>query len=251
MEDISEIEKDITPKDLKQMQDLDQLFGTDSRARSHSHQPAEEEDMDFDDDSYIKDPYAKKKAILMQHQEYRTIKIGSLELLKNGQMIQVSVCDPFNDKVFHPTDKVIIAKFNDKYHAVGSFCGFDYTNLATGAFLGDKLICPTCGSTYNISSGFVDQGPSMRSISTFMVQTREGNVQMVMPEHVPAFSKKQFIKRQNIDPRTFVVLGDSDTALAAVDALRASFTGKVVVVPSSPYGQFENTDILTRKFSPI
>jgi hypothetical protein len=48
-----------------------------------------------------------------------------------------------------------------------------------------------------------------------------------------------------------VILGDSETALAAIDGLRAGFSGKIVVVPSSPYGQFENTDILTRKFSPI
>ena len=45
-----------------------------------------------------------------------------------------------------------------------------------------------------------------------------------MPEHVPAFAKKKFIKRQNIDPRTFVILGDSETALAAIDALRTGFT---------------------------
>ena len=71
-------------------------------------------------------------------------------------MIQVSVCDPFDETLYHPTDKVIIAKHNDRYHAVGSFCGFDYTNLASGAFLGDKLICPTCGSCYNIVNGYVD-----------------------------------------------------------------------------------------------
>lgn len=86
------------------------------------------------------------------------------------------MCDPFDEKKYHPTDKVIITKHNDQYHATGSFCGFDYTNLATGVFLGEKLICPTCGSTYNINNGFVDQGPSLRNISSFMVQQREGVV---------------------------------------------------------------------------
>lgn len=72
-----------------------------------------------------------------------------------------------------------------------------------------------------------------------------------MPEHVPAFAKKNFIKRTTIDPRTFVILGDSEAALSALDALRTNFTGRVVVVPTSPYGQFENTDILNKKFAPI
>ena len=103
-----------------------------------------------DEDLNIKDPYARSQASIMKHQEYRTIKVGPVDLLKNGQMIQVSVCDPFNEATFHPTDKVIIVKHNDKYFATGSFCGFDYTNLATGAIIGEKLICPTCGSNYNI-----------------------------------------------------------------------------------------------------
>ena len=118
---------------------------------------------------YIKDPYAKQKTRMMKHQEYRTIKVGPEDLLKNGQMIQVSVCDPFDDNKYHPTDKVIIAKHNDQYYALGSFCGFDYTNLANGAFLGEKLICPTCGSTYSIMNGFVEQGPAMRNISSFLI----------------------------------------------------------------------------------
>ena len=72
-----------------------------------------------------------------------------------------------------------------------------------------------------------------------------------MPEHVPAFAKKKFIKRENLDPRTFVILGDSEAALSAIDGLRAGFTGRIVVVPSSPYGQFENSDIFNRKFTPL
>jgi hypothetical protein len=72
-----------------------------------------------------------------------------------------------------------------------------------------------------------------------------------MPEHVPAFAKKKFIQRVNIDPRTFVIIGDSETALSAIDALRTNYTGRIVVIPSSPFGSFENTDILNRKFSPL
>ena len=68
----------------------------------------------------------------------------------------MSISDPFEEDKFHPTDKVIICKIFDKYYALGSFCGYDYTNLATGVFLGEKVICPTCGSTYNIENGFVD-----------------------------------------------------------------------------------------------
>ena len=48
-----------------------------------------------------------------------------------------------------------------------------------------------------------------------------------------------------------MVLGDSETALAALDALRSSFTGNIICVPQSPFGSFENLDVLRRKFTPL
>lgn len=91
----------------------------------------------------------------------------------------------------------------------------------------------------------------MRSLSSFHIKQRDEQVQIVIPEHVPAFAHKKFIKRQHVDPRTIVVLGDSEAALGALDGLRTSYTGKIIVVPSSPYGQFENVDVLNRKFTPL
>jgi hypothetical protein len=67
-----------------------------------------------------------------------------------------------------------------------------------------------------------------------------------VPEHIPPFSKKKFIKRELIDPRTIVVLGDDETALAVVDGLRTNFTGRIVVVPTRDFGLFENLEIMKR-----
>ncbi|CDW84041.1 pyridine nucleotide-disulphide oxidoreductase family protein [Stylonychia lemnae] len=243
--DITEIERDITPEDIEDMRELDKTYSIEQYDKDSKQKQLEKQA------SYILDPYSKKESTKMRHQEYRIIKIGKHDLLKNGQMVQISVCDPFNDNLFHPTDRVIIAKHEGQYHAVGSFCGFDYTNLATGAFLGEKLICPTCGSTYDIKNGFVDQGPSLRNISSFSTSIREEQVQLITPEHIPAFSLKNHIQREHIDPRVFAVIGDSEAALSAIDALRTQFTGRIVLIPTSSYGQFENLDILNRKFSPI
>jgi apoptosis-inducing factor 3 len=148
-------------------------------------------------------------------------------------------------------DKIMLIKHQGKYYSTGSYCGFDYTNLATGALIGEKLICPTCGSTYDIKNGYVDQGPSLRSISSFVCQVRDGEVKVTVPEHIPAFARKKMLKREKIDPRNMVIIGDSETALAAVDGLRTSFTGQITLIPCSPYGAFENLDVLRRKFSPL
>lgn len=68
---------------------------------------------------------------------------------------------------------------------------------------------------------------------------------------MPAFALREKLKVSNIDPRKFIVYGDSETALSAIDTLRQSFTGEIVLVTCSPYGAFENTDVLRRKFHPL
>ena len=102
------------------------------------------------------DPFMKKQKRYVSHQEFRNIKVGPEDMLKNGQMVQVAVCDAFDDEKFHEADKVLLMKHQDVMYATGSFCGYDFTNLSTGALMGEKLICPTCESAYDIKTGQVD-----------------------------------------------------------------------------------------------
>ena len=140
-----------------------------------------------------------------------------------------------------------MVKHDDKYLALGSFCGYDFANLADGALLGEKLYCPCCGSAYDITTGYPEAAPNMRNLSTFPVKiNNDDEITITVPEHIPAFSKKRFLKRQQLDPRTFVILGDNETSLAAIDALRSSFTGRIVLIPSKNFGSFENLDIMKR-----
>lgn len=112
-------------------------------------------------------------------------------------------------------------------------------------------MCPTCCSAYNVTSGQVDIGPALRNISSFNVSTRDKQVKVTVPEHIPAFAKKKYLGQAKVDPRTIVVLGDSQETLAAIDALRQCFTGTIVCIPISQYGNFENYDILRKKFAPL
>ena len=91
----------------------------------------------------------------------------------------------------------------------------------------------------------------MRNISSFVTSTRDDIVTVVIPEHIPAFAFRKKLKKSKIDPRRFLILGDSEAALSAADALRNSFTGEIMLVSTSPFGQFENIDILRRKFNPL
>ena len=170
------------------MKELDFMYGGKTTEQ-------ELDEIEKEEEQAMIDPYLKKQKRFVQPQKFRTIKVGKRDMLRNGQMLQVAVCDAFNEEVFHPTDKIILLKHQDKYFALGSFCGFCYTNLATGALLGEKLMCPCCGSAYDITTGVVNDGPAMRNLSNFSVKTRNDQIELTVPEHIPAFSKKKFLKR--------------------------------------------------------
>lgn len=84
----------------------------------------------------------------------------------------MNICDAFDEEVFHPTDKVLLAKHAGQLYAMGSFCGFCYSNLGQGALLGEKLCCAECGSNFDVTTGMVETGPNFRNLSSFPVKVR-------------------------------------------------------------------------------
>ena len=81
----------------------------------------------------------------MTPKEYRVVTIGEEDIIKEGQMIQVAISDAFNAHKFFPTDKIIVLKHKGQLHALGSYCGFDFTNLAEGTtHLGPSCACYSC-----------------------------------------------------------------------------------------------------------
>jgi hypothetical protein len=50
-------------------------------------------------------------------------------------------------------------------------------------------------------------------LSSFAVKVRNENIELTVPEHIPAFSKKKFLKREILDPRTIVIVGDNETVM--------------------------------------
>ena len=60
------------------MKELDDIYGT-------SMDDLEDAEENIPD--YLRDPFIKKRDFKMKHQEFRTIKVGPIDLLRNGQMI--------------------------------------------------------------------------------------------------------------------------------------------------------------------
>jgi len=107
--------------------------------------------------------------------------------LKNGAKLSISISNANNKDLYEPQNKILLFKIDGQHYITGSFCGFDYTNLANGIVLADKIICPTCASTYNIRNGFIEEGPTMRNISSYPTYVRKKKVYGLLPLDIAPF----------------------------------------------------------------
>jgi hypothetical protein len=91
----------------------------------------------------------------------------------------------------------------------------------------------------------------MRNITSFPIRVRKENIEMIIPDHIPAFNLREHLIREEVDPRVYVVIGDSEAALSNILTLRCAYTGQIILFPTTPSGGFQNKDILIRKFGPL
>ena len=72
----------ISCKEFTQMKELDMMYGGQTTKE-------ELEDIKNEEEQLMLDPYLKKKERLLKPQQFRTIKVGPMDLIKNGQMIRL------------------------------------------------------------------------------------------------------------------------------------------------------------------
>lgn len=148
-------------------------------------------------------------------------------------------------------NKVVVFHANDNYYATSSFCGYDLTDLKDGVLLGNKIICPTCMSEYNIENGTPEHGPNMKFLATFPVSLKENKLFLKVPEDiVPLFSYHKNMKTLDLDPRHFVLIGDTETTVSAIDSLKKVFSGRITVVNHQTGLDFIDFNKLSKSFFP-
>lgn len=156
----------------------------------------------------------------------------------------------------HPLDhfqKILLFKIGNNFHATGSFCSYDLTNLKEGILLGDKIVCPNCLSEFYVCDGNVESGPAVKNLANFPVLLREKKLFVKVPlEKIPPFSEPVIAEGNNeLDPRHVVLIGDSETIAGAINTMRLFFTGKISVITNKCGNNFVDRNKLTKSLFPI
>ncbi len=74
--------------------------------------------------------------------------------------------------------KILVVNLAGKYYALGDVCMHRGCSLANGTISGENVECPCHGSTYNVTTGGIVKGPTVRPEPTFPVKA-EGDQIMV------------------------------------------------------------------------
>ena len=159
--------------------------------------------------------------------------VAQVNDLQNGQMQQVSVGET----------KVLLARINGEFHAVGAFCTHYQAPLAQGVLKGDRLVCPWHNACFNIVTGDQQNPPGLDSLARYDVRVEGENIIVRVPQQTSGRRTPPMSQYDpNADGRTFVILGAGAAGTHAAEALRkAGFEGRVVMVTKEERLPYDRT----------
>jgi nitrite reductase/ring-hydroxylating ferredoxin subunit len=190
--------------------------------------------------------------------------LGEPDMIKPGMMLQFDIGKIRTSKakniqpgilndIQEYFQKILVTKVNGKICVVSSFCGYDFTDLSKGEMIGNRLICPTCMSEYNVENGHAEQGPNIRYLATFPASIRDDLLKIRVPnDKIPLFQLPQVADFNNpADPRHYVLIGDNETVQGAIDTLTKIYTGKISIITNKSDTKFYDLNKLKTSFFPI
>jgi apoptosis-inducing factor 3 len=152
----------------------------------------------------------------------REVELAKVGDLKDGEMRACSAGET----------KVLLARVNGRFHAVGATCPHYGAPLAEGALCGERIICPWHHGSFDVTSGNLLEPPALDALPCYEVRVEDGHVIALLPDEAEDRRTPPMAKgdtRQ--DDRTFVILGGGAAGYMAAQTLREEqFQGRILML---------------------
>ncbi|MCJ1280974.1 hypothetical protein MMC26_000292 [Xylographa opegraphella] len=166
-------------------------------------------------------------------QEYKLKGISSLDL-KNGEKREVEV-----DGI--EGGKVLLAKMNDKTHAMSANCTHYGAPLKNGVLTPDgRLTCPWHGAT-----GDVEDAPALDPLAKFDILEKNGGVYIKGEEATIKASRRSLNHKCSPQgPEKVVIVGGGSGTVGTVQALRENgYKSPITIISREPYLPIDRTKL--------
>lgn len=92
--------------------------------------------------------------------------VADADDLDDGDVTQVTV----------DGEKVLLAKVDGAFHAIGDICTHAHCHLSDGWLEGREIVCPCHHAKFDVATGDVTREPAEEPEPTFTVEVRDGQV---------------------------------------------------------------------------
>ncbi len=152
----------------------------------------------------------------------REIELAKVDELKDGEMQACSAGEA----------KVLLARVDGGFHAVGATCPHYGAPLAEGALCGKRLICPWHHASFDVTTGDLLEPPALDALPRYEVKVEDGRVIAILPDEVEDRRAPPMAGRDvGRDKRAFVILGGGAAGYMAAQTLREEgFQGRVLMI---------------------
>jgi NADPH-dependent 2,4-dienoyl-CoA reductase/sulfur reductase-like enzyme/nitrite reductase/ring-hydroxylating ferredoxin subunit len=155
--------------------------------------------------------------------------------LRDGEMKEVSAGET----------RVLLARVDDRFHAVSATCPHYGAPLADGVLCGTRVVCPWHHAAFNVVSGGLEEPPALDTLACYDVRVDGERIMVNVPDgspdrHTPIMTKPDTLA----DPRQFVIIGAGAAGYAAAQTLREEgFRGNVVMITREDRAPYDRPNL--------
>ncbi len=150
------------------------------------------------------------------------VHVANTSDLRDGQMKEVSIGET----------RILLARVNNRFHAVSATCPHYGAPLAEGVLCGTRIVCPWHHAVFNVVNGGLEEPPALDGLTRYDVHVEGERILVDMAEPAATQSTaKEFDHNGYSDSRQFVIIGAGAAGYAAAQTLREEgFRGNVVMI---------------------
>ncbi|HXR99961.1 MAG TPA: FAD-dependent oxidoreductase [Pyrinomonadaceae bacterium] len=155
--------------------------------------------------------------------------------LRDGEMKEVSVGET----------RILLARVDDKFHAVSATCPHYGGPLAEGVLCGTRVVCPWHHAAFNIVNGDLEDPPALDALISYDVRVEGERILVNVPDDAKDRRTPEMVRHDALsDPRQFVIIGAGAAGYAAAQTLREEgFRGSLVMITREDRAPYDRPNL--------
>jgi NADPH-dependent 2,4-dienoyl-CoA reductase/sulfur reductase-like enzyme/nitrite reductase/ring-hydroxylating ferredoxin subunit len=165
----------------------------------------------------------------------KEVHVANTSDLRDGEMKEVSVGET----------RILLARVDDKFHAVSATCPHYGGPLAEGVLCGARVMCPWHHAAFNIVKGDLEEPPALDALVSYTVRLEGEKILVTVPDDAKDRRTPHMVRHDPLaDTRQFVIIGAGAAGYAAAQALREEgFRGSLVMITREDRAPYDRPNL--------